>query len=313
METVLDFNLSARSLKSKVTLRQVIESYGIRIEGRHICCPLHNENTPSFKVYEEDTPEGNFYCYGCQKSGDIISFVAFKENCSAGQALVKIAKNFNIELITKDNMASSLVSNLSLILTKKKKETPKEITEDLNWRILAEKVQKEFASLEQLPVTYLLNKNLPHIETKSKWDILIVPMRDIDGSIWSFQQIHADGTKMFLKDAKKNDLMLRLGPETNEFVFLCEGWATGASVYRSTGRTTYISFTASNLDSVAIQLKNKYPGIKIIVAGDNDESGRRHHQIAIYPEEYKTDWSTIYLRQGPEKVKSLLLNRSSSV
>ena len=35
-------------------------------------CPFHNEKTPSFSVNAE---EGFFYCFGCQKSGDAITFV----------------------------------------------------------------------------------------------------------------------------------------------------------------------------------------------------------------------------------------------
>ncbi len=34
-------------------------------------CPFHNEKTPSFYVY----PENRFYCYGCGKNGDAISFI----------------------------------------------------------------------------------------------------------------------------------------------------------------------------------------------------------------------------------------------
>lgn len=308
METSLDFNNSARLLKSRITLRQVIESYGIKLTGRHIPCPLHSENTPSFKVYEEDTESGNFYCYGCQKSGDIISFVTFKENCTPGQALFKLSKTFHIDLVTKEDIKDTLVSSLEIILGKKKVITPKEISELVHWQVMSERASKEFESLGAEDVPYLTKKKLHHIETKSKYDILIVPMRDIDEKLWSFQQIQADGVKKFLPDSKKNDLMLRLGPPSSEFSFVCEGWATGASVFISTGVTTYVAFTASNLDSVSEQLKGKYPGIRIVVAGDNDESGRMHHQNAIYPDKYKTDWSDVFMNEGSEKVKNGLIH-----
>jgi len=35
-------------------------------------CPLHNERSPSFYIYRDSN---SFYCYGCQKGGDVISFV----------------------------------------------------------------------------------------------------------------------------------------------------------------------------------------------------------------------------------------------
>ena len=31
-----------------------------------ICCPIHNERTPSFQIY----PDGSFYCFGCAAHGN---------------------------------------------------------------------------------------------------------------------------------------------------------------------------------------------------------------------------------------------------
>lgn len=35
-----------------------------------VCCPLHDEDTPSFRYYENTS---SFYCFGCQRGGDVIS------------------------------------------------------------------------------------------------------------------------------------------------------------------------------------------------------------------------------------------------
>ena len=34
------------------------------------CCPLHDEDTPSFRYYENTE---SFYCFGCQKGGNVIN------------------------------------------------------------------------------------------------------------------------------------------------------------------------------------------------------------------------------------------------
>jgi phage/plasmid primase-like uncharacterized protein len=305
-EISTDFSSSARLLKSQITLAQVIESYGIRVTGKLLPCPLHHETKPSMKLYGPETFDGSFYCFGCRRHGDIINFVAFMDNCTPGQAMGRLSRLFSIKMATREDVKSTLVSNLTALLSKKASKPSKDVTELLHWQVLAERASREFEALGSDDVPYLIKKKLSHVGTRSKWDILIVPMRDIEGNLWSFQQIQADGTKMFLKDARKSGLMLRLGDERTDVVFLCEGWATGASVYLSTGRTTFVCFSANNLDSVAGQLKCKYPGIVTLVAGDNDEPGHCHSQPAVYPPGYKSDWSDIYITRGPEVVKSLL-------
>src|SRR5581483_6007809 len=42
------------------------------------CCPFHRESTPSFKVRSKDPHR--FRCYGCDRSGDIFTFVGILYN-----------------------------------------------------------------------------------------------------------------------------------------------------------------------------------------------------------------------------------------
>ncbi len=59
------------------------------------CCPFHNEKTPSFSV----TPSKQiFYCYGCQKGGNVIHFVSMAENISYFDAVRLLAERSGIDL-----------------------------------------------------------------------------------------------------------------------------------------------------------------------------------------------------------------------
>ncbi len=51
-------------------------------------CPFHQEKSPSFSVNAE---EGLYYCFGCQRSGDAISFVRDVEHVDFVEAVRRLA------------------------------------------------------------------------------------------------------------------------------------------------------------------------------------------------------------------------------
>lgn len=58
-------------------------------------CPFHQEKTPSFTV----TPRrGIFKCFGCGKSGNVVSFLMEHEHYSYPEALKFLAKRYNIPI-----------------------------------------------------------------------------------------------------------------------------------------------------------------------------------------------------------------------
>lgn len=58
-------------------------------------CPFHNEKTPSFSV----TPSKQiFYCFGCGKGGDVITFVREIENLTYTEALEFLARRAGIPI-----------------------------------------------------------------------------------------------------------------------------------------------------------------------------------------------------------------------
>lgn len=46
-------------------------------------CPLHDEDTPSFVIY----PDNSFHCFGCQAHGDVIDFIRKIKGCSFREAI----------------------------------------------------------------------------------------------------------------------------------------------------------------------------------------------------------------------------------
>ncbi len=58
-------------------------------------CPFHNEKSPSFSVNQQ---EGFFHCFGCQKSGDAITFVREIEGLDFVGAMERLAAKAGVTL-----------------------------------------------------------------------------------------------------------------------------------------------------------------------------------------------------------------------
>lgn len=81
---------SAANIVDVVTNYVPLQKRGLRHWG---LCPFHNEKTPSFSV----NPELNlYYCFGCKASGNIVQFVMEMEKLTYPEALLYLAKQFNL-------------------------------------------------------------------------------------------------------------------------------------------------------------------------------------------------------------------------
>jgi KaiC/GvpD/RAD55 family RecA-like ATPase len=110
-------------LKATVSLRDVASGY-VRLEKRDQeywgCCPFHDEKTPSFAIKNKGGEEV-FFCQGCGKGGDVITFLELKENLSAKDAFARL----------------------------------RELAGDTTWKEAAKKVQETFTAIEPVEKTVL--------------------------------------------------------------------------------------------------------------------------------------------------------------
>lgn len=85
-------------VRAAADIVQVVSGYttlkrvGRRWQG---LCPFHTEKSPSFSVNGE---EGLYHCFGCQKSGDIITFVREKEQLDFVGAVEWLANKYGVTL-----------------------------------------------------------------------------------------------------------------------------------------------------------------------------------------------------------------------
>jgi len=115
---------------------------------------------------------------------------------------------------------------------------------------------------------YLTKKGVKAYGIKQSNDALVIPLR-ADGEIQSLQFINADGTKRFLTDGRIKGCYFSIG-KPQDVIYICEGYATGVSIYEATGAAVVVAFNAGNLLTVSQAIRAKYPTIKLVMCADDD-------------------------------------------
>ena len=160
----------------------------------------------------------------------------------------------------------------------------------------------------------------------------LVPLRDAAGVLWNVQRIApqrpAQGPdKLFTKGGRKSGLWHLLGQlEGACALLLAEGYATCASLHEATALPVACAFDAGNLLAVAQALHQRYPGMLLVVCGDDDRAtqertgtntGRVKAEaaahavggVAVFPEGLEaegSDFNDMAQAQGLQAVRAVI-------
>src|SRR5687768_5295444 len=102
-------------IRDSVDLVALISEYvplrraGARFVG---LCPFHTEKSPSFGV---SRGKSFYYCFGCQASGDAISFLRHVEGLGFAEAIAKLAERSGIELPRADDATQAQIDRVRSI------------------------------------------------------------------------------------------------------------------------------------------------------------------------------------------------------
>jgi putative DNA primase/helicase len=117
---------------------------------------------------------------------------------------------------------------------------------------------------------YLVAKLVPSYGLKQSGGKLMVPVRDISGAFRGLQYIWPDGRKRFKTGTEVVGGYFPIGRPTDEILLICEGYATGATLYQLTGHAVAVAFNAGNIPRVAKALREKYQDRQLVVCADDD-------------------------------------------
>ena len=85
-------------IKSRIDIYDLISEYvDLKRSGSNFkgLCPFHSEKTPSFMV---SPSKQIFHCFGCNKGGDIFSFIMNYDNMTFNEALSHLADKVGVKI-----------------------------------------------------------------------------------------------------------------------------------------------------------------------------------------------------------------------
>lgn len=90
-------------VRESTDLKEIVEEY-VTLRNAGVgsfkgLCPFHDERTPSFHIRPS---VGTYHCFGCEESGDVISFLMNLEHTSFTETVERLAAKAGIELRYED-------------------------------------------------------------------------------------------------------------------------------------------------------------------------------------------------------------------
>lgn len=255
------------------------------------CCPIHNgNNDTSFVIY----PNGMYHCYACGCHGDIIDFVREVENLPHHEAVLKLAKEFNVP-----------------VENNKEYQQAVDIVE--KYETFAKSAQGQVGKVKE----YLMNRGFTEQTIRDfgfgyKGDNLIIPIRDWAGRTVAIAQRQFDKTPKYI-NSYNNDLydksMLLFNIDKarklmKEKVYLVEGYMDAISGHQFGVPTLAYCSAEIHKDQVKELARYMKEGI-VIYSPDNDEAGRR--KLARVRQRFQEFLPKVHVRvlHMPEGVKDM--------
>ena len=118
---------------------------------------------------------------------------------------------------------------------------------------------------------YLVRKRIKPHGVRQIGHSLLIPMLDMEGTIWNLQSIDPTGKKLF-RAGRASGLFVAIGgnPDGTSTLVICEGFATGATLHEQTGFPVLCALSASNIVGVALAARALKPEGDLLICGDDD-------------------------------------------
>jgi|GEM_PF-972657 len=80
------------TVKQRITMQDLVSHYGYSMNrGGFLRCPLHEDRTPSLKIYPD-----HFHCFSCGKSGDVVELFRMETGLTPLSAARQLTADFGL-------------------------------------------------------------------------------------------------------------------------------------------------------------------------------------------------------------------------
>lgn len=118
---------------------------------------------------------------------------------------------------------------------------------------------------------YLVRKAVDGYGVRHAGNVLLVPLRDAAGQLWSVQEIFPNGRKTLPKDCRVSGCFHTIGDVAGSaWLLIAEGYATAATLHQATGYAVVAAFNEDNVRHVAAAMRKLHPGAKLLICADDD-------------------------------------------
>ncbi|WP_162928339.1 CHC2 zinc finger domain-containing protein [Sphingopyxis terrae] len=286
-----EFEQLVKAAKDRHNLSDIIGRHTtLKARGRSEkvgLCPFHNERTPSFEVNDSN---GQYYCHGCGKSGDAITFLMEGEGMTFRQAYEALAGD-EFPVISEEERARRKAEDeekmAERIAVAKEiwaasippKGTPAEVYLRSRGIVmdLPETVRFAMTPRWRNAETGEVGRDIPAVVfamQDNSDDIVGVQCVFLeDGGRRKYERTRADGTKAKAKltFGKLVGSAIRLGPVAEQIVY-CEGPEDGLTLAQL---LPHMSVWVSCGTAVMPRMIFPRAVQSLILAGDNNIAGRK--------------------------------------
>lgn len=169
---------------------------------------------------------------------------------------------------------------------------------------------------------YLIGKKVRSHGIRYNNGALLIPVRDSDNTFHGLQRIWPKGGKRYYKGTIVTGHFHLIGTMNTGALLLCEGYATGATLFEVTGHSIAVCFNSHNLMPAATAIRTAWPKQNIMVCADDDHADPKNPGLTaaitaanainaklVVPvfhtlrTQYDTDFNDLFLLSGPETVR----------